>query len=116
MLDYWGNPDNEFISRTDMYRSILKIRRQTFYKHFTPVELSKIEHDALELRKQNSSRDRAEVYKALTEQAKAGKVRAIKEFLDRIEGKVIDRQKIDFGEDTIKNALLSIDRMRQGKS
>lgn len=95
LLEYLGNPDNEFLRRKEMYEVVLKIRRQTFHKHFTTREIRDIEYEALELRKQNSAKNLSEVYSALAEEAKAGDVKAIKEYLDRIEGKVIDKKNID---------------------
>jgi len=90
LLKYLGNWENDFPNRTD-YLDILKIKRTTLYKHFSPAELQEIENEALELRKKNTARPRAEVYQSLLAEAKSGNIRAIKEFLDRTEGKVVDK-------------------------
>jgi len=91
MLKYWGDPENDFINRSRMHKEILGITGFTFYKHFTPDEISEIEYDAVELRKKASSPQRARLYKALYKEAKTGNVKAIKEFLDRVEGKVKEK-------------------------
>jgi hypothetical protein len=94
MLKYWGDPENDFITRYEMHIKVLKIAGNTFYSHFRPEEVAGIEAEAMELRKKTCTRQRHDVYKALYEEAKIGNVQAIKEFLDRIEGKVIDKKEI----------------------
>jgi len=87
LLKYLGDWENIFPSRTD-YLHILGIKRTTLYKHFSPAELQEIENEAIELRKKNSARPRAKVFQSLLAEAKSGNVQAIKEFLNRTEGKV----------------------------
>ena len=91
MLEYWGNPENDFIKRIKMHTQVLGITGRTFYTHFTPTELNEIEEQALLMRKDHSARDRALVYKKLAENAKAGDIKSIREFLDRTEGKVKEK-------------------------
>jgi hypothetical protein len=94
MLSYWGDPEKEFIPRGKMCSDVLKLSRFTFYHHFRPAEVSEIENEAIEMRKAASSSQRAVLYKSLYDAGVAGDVKAIKEFLDRTEGKVIDRKEI----------------------
>lgn len=89
LLKHLGDWENIFPSRTD-YLNILGIKRTTLYKHFSPAELQEIENEGLELRKKNTARPRAEVFQSLLAEAKSGNVQAIKEFLNRTEGKVKD--------------------------
>lgn len=90
LLKHLGNWENIFPSRTD-YLNILGIKRTTLYKHFSPAELQEIENEGIELRKKNTARPRAEVFQSLLAKAKSGNVPAIKEFLNRTEGKVVDK-------------------------
>lgn len=94
MLDFWGNPENDFITRIAMHTDVLKISGPTFYAHFTPAEIQEIENEAFEERKKNSTKIRSEIYKALAAEAKKGNVKAAQEFLNRTEGKVTDKQEI----------------------
>jgi hypothetical protein len=87
LLKHLGDWENIFPTRTD-YLNILGIKRTTLYKHFSPAELQEIENEGLELRKKNTARLRAEVFQSLLAKAKSGNVPAIKEFLNRTEGKV----------------------------
>ena len=87
LLKHLGDWENIFPTRTD-YLNILGIKRTTLYKHFSPTELQEIENEGIELRKKNSARPRAKVFQSLLAKAKSGNVPAIKEFLNRTEGKV----------------------------
>jgi len=120
LLDFLGDPENDFPSRIG-YADITGISMQTLYHHFSPDELSDIENEAVEIRKRNSSKARSEIMQALTQRAKGYSHKSVKlfktsddeiisediikhyppdavaarEFLDRTEGKVAD--KIDIG-------------------
>ena len=119
MLKYWGDPENDFITRYDMHMNVLKIANMTFYHHFRPSEISEIEAEAVEIRKKASSRQRAHVLEALYKRAVGykhidihfstyeGEVTeteylkvyppdkaAAEEYLNRTEGKVIDKKEI----------------------
>ena len=89
LLKYLGNWENDFPTRTEM-AGILRLKKHTLWKHFSPAELQEIENEGLELRKKNTARPRAEVYQSLLDEAKGGNISAIKEFFDRTEGKVKD--------------------------
>lgn len=94
MLEYWGDPENDFINRITMHTDVLKISGPCFYKHFTPSEVQDIEFEAFELRKKHSTKDRARIYKALLRDGLAGDVAASKEYLNRTEGKVVDKKEV----------------------
>ncbi len=70
----------------------------TLYRHFSPTELQDIESEGLELRKKNSARPRAAIYKAMQAAAEAGDVAAMREYLNRTEGKVPDKLQADVTE------------------
>ncbi len=91
IIDYLSNPDNDFVSRTALATEVLGISVKNMYKHFRPSELCEIESEAFELRKKNSTKERAEVYKAMLKAAKEGDVPAMREYLDRVEGKVVNK-------------------------
>lgn len=93
LLVYLGDWENNFPKRIEM-PDILGIKRTTLYKHFSPNELLEIENEGLELRKKNSGRQRAKVYESMASEAKDGNVSAQKEFLDRTEGKVIEKREL----------------------
>ena len=89
---YLGDPDNEWLNRTKLAITVCGYQGQrSLYRHFSPEELSEIETEALEERKRRSSGKRAVIYDAMFLKAKEGDVAAMKEFLDRIEGKVVTK-------------------------
>lgn len=95
LLEYLGNPEHDFPSRAFMSNEILG------YQHpnqvnilFTALELQEIEYEALEIRKKNSAKIIGKAYKALEKQFDKS-VPAIIEYLNRMEGKVSDRVKLD---------------------
>ena len=91
LLKYLSDPENDFLSRHDLAVSVLGYKDSSpMYKLMTPSDLIEIEDVAWEERKKRTVRDRAEVYKSLLKVAKTGDVPAIKEYLNRTEGKVTD--------------------------
>ena len=94
LLDYLGNPDNDYPNRQE-YGTILGIGQTALYKNFSPADMQDIENEAYEIRKKNSTKQRAEVLKAMFSEAKTGNVSAANLFLERTEGKV--KEKIDHG-------------------
>ena len=90
LLTYLEDWDNPFPNRTEMAK-ILGVKLVTLYYHFTPAEINEILNEGIELRKKNSAVPRSEIYLAMLKEAKDGAVPAQKEFLDRTEGKVVDR-------------------------
>lgn len=90
LLDLLSNPENDFPTRIECAKMI-GIGKCRLYQLFTPAELQDIENDAYEIRKKNSTRQRATLLKALYEEGKNGNVSAVKEFFDRTEGKVVEK-------------------------
>lgn len=95
LLEYLGNPENDFCNRVEMSLKILGYKQQrTIYKHFTPDELSEIEKEALALRRKKYQPQIAKVDKAMLDEAKDGNERAAKlcyqRFEDWGEKKIID--------------------------
>lgn len=118
LLEFLGNPENDFPYRCRMGK-ILGVTKKTLYQHFTPTELSEIEAEAVQMRKDASSRQRMMVLESLYKRAIGfshpetkinvidGEIvktmvtkvyppdrAAAQEFLDRTEGKVIDKTEI----------------------
>ena len=112
LLVYLGDWENDFPRRIEM-PEILGIKRTTLYKHFSPNELLEIENEGLELRKKNSGRQRAAVYRSMVSEAKGGNVSAQKEFLDRTEGKVIDKLEATGKDGSPLLPTLSIEELTQ---
>ena len=94
LVKYLGDWENPFPARVDM-PSVCGISLATLYRHFSPAELQIIENEGLELRKKNSARPRAKIYEAMELAAKSGDVAAMKEYLNRTEGKVPDKLNAD---------------------
>ncbi len=69
-------------------------RAQSIYKVLPPAELDDIEREALELRKQRTAGRRAKVYDAMYQSAISGDVKAMKEYLDRMEGPVTNKTEV----------------------
>ena len=90
LLKYMSDWDNPFPNRTQM-AIVLGIKLVTLNFHFSPDDLNEILNEGLELRKKNSSIPRSEIYEALQKAGKEGNVQASKEFLERTEGKVVDK-------------------------
>lgn len=89
IIKYLSNWENEWLSRTDIAIEVLGFKKHTLWRIFSADELNAIENEALEIRKKNAARPRQEAYKALQNQFEDS-VPAIKEFLERTEGKVKD--------------------------
>ena len=93
ILEYLSDPENEFLTRSEISVTVLGYKQvRTIYKQFSPIELSEIEAQAFEERKRRSVRRRSKIYEALYNEAVDGNVQAAKEYLDRTEGKVLDRK------------------------
>jgi hypothetical protein len=111
LIDYLGDPNNEFLDRNKLAVTVLGYKNaRSLYDKLSPAELDEIEHEAFEMRKARSVRERVTVYKALLKEAEDGNVPAIKEYLERMEGKVKERLKVegDIGV-TIRGILDKID-------
>ena len=87
LLEYCGNPENEFPSRTEMAVSVLGYANTSpFYKMFTPDDLCLIEREALEIRRTKYNPEIAKVDRALFKKAAEGDTQAAKLIYQRFEG------------------------------
>lgn len=91
IIEYISDWDNPFPSRLKM-AEICEVNPDTLRKHFSIDEYIEIEDVGLELRKKKSARQRGQVYESMLDVAKDGNVPAQKEFLDRTEGKVVEKR------------------------
>lgn len=92
LLEYLGNPENEFISRTRLSTEVLGYKSTNQLNClFTSLELQDIENEALALRLQATARQRGNLYKKLYDAGMDGDVKAAEIYLNRTEGKAVDR-------------------------
>lgn len=85
LLEYLGNPDNPFLNRSELAEKVLKIKRRTFYDHFTPADLSEIEKEALEIRRGKYAAGIARVDRAMIDAAASGDSQAAKLIYQKFE-------------------------------
>lgn len=86
IIDFLGNPENEFLTRESMASDLLQIAKSTLYKLFSLDELQQIEIDGLALRRSKYSRQLVDVDKGMLKAAKKGKAEAAKLSYQRFEG------------------------------
>ena len=87
LLEYMSNPDNPVMSRTDLSIQVLGFSRASvLYTFFTPEEITKIEYEALELRRKRYAAKLMAVDMALFDRAITGDPQAIKLAYQRLEG------------------------------
>lgn len=97
LLKYLSEPANDWPKRQDYSIQILDYKRNNaMYQHLSPQEISAIEAEALEIIKAQSCLQRKVLYAVLYQERKKGNVQAIKEFLDRTEGKISDKHQHSF--------------------
>lgn len=121
LLDYLGNPENDWPKRSDYSRLILDYKKpHQIYVTLSPQILTEIESDAIEIRKARSARQRSIILDSLFQRAKGYShvdtkffktsdddiiheeyikhyppdPVAGREFLDRVEGKVKEVKEI----------------------
>lgn len=95
LLSYLGNPDNRFPTRSYLATKVLGYSDvSAMYKLFTLQEMCEIENEAMELRAKHSASCRSRIYNAMVREAEKGNVQAMKEYLDRTEGKVTDKTEL----------------------
>lgn len=129
LIAYLSDPEKPFPIRR-YYGDIIGKTRKTVYDHFTPDELLEIEKEAYENRKMSCVPQRSNVLKALYDSAIGyhhaethisvyeGEVTmtpmikryppnkaAAQEFLDRVEGKVVEKSELDI---TLKDRVFEI--------
>ena len=87
LLNYLGNPDNNFEKRAYLSTHVLGYKNENqINKIFTPNEMTEIEKEALEIRRKKYSSHISEVDRALLTRAKKGDARAAKLVYQRFEG------------------------------
>ena len=86
LIEYLGNPGNEFPTRLFMNSDVIGFKDPTrIYKLFTPDELCEIEREALTIRRKKYSPEIAKVDKELLKTAQDGDVAASKLCYQRFE-------------------------------
>jgi hypothetical protein len=86
MLEYLGNPDNEWLDRSGVAKQVLGYKNpQPLWRQFSLSELVEIEREALDLRRGKYARHLAHVDHGLLKAAKAGDARAAKLVYQRFE-------------------------------
>ena len=89
LLEYLGNPENEFLGRNAYAVAVLGYKQPvSMYKVFSPTDLDEIEAEAFEIRKKRCVKQLTRIYGKLYQEAQKGSITAAKEFLNRVEGKV----------------------------
>lgn len=95
LLSYLAVWENKWPKNHIEMAAIIGIKPDTLRFHFSPAEINEIYFEGLELRKKNSFKQRKRVYDSMLKEAEKGNVVAQKEFLDRTEGKIIDKKKYE---------------------
>jgi hypothetical protein len=85
IIEYLGNPDNDFPNRETIASTVLEISKQALYKHFTLDELQEIEQEGLELRRTKYAAHLAQIDISLLKEAKKGKTDSAKLAYQRFE-------------------------------
>lgn len=101
LLQYLINWENPWPNRDTMAK-ICHITPQTLRRHLTPADFAEVESIGLDLRLKNAAVPRANSYTALTREAEGGNVSAIKELLERTEGKVKEKIQIELDDSALK--------------
>jgi hypothetical protein len=87
ILEYLGNPENEFPTRTDLALKVCGFKDKHYlYRVFTPAELAQLEREGLEIRRSKYARFMAFMDHVLLRQANKGDVAAIKLAYQKFEG------------------------------
>jgi hypothetical protein len=85
LIEYIGNPENDFPTREAMAVRVCQIKRQTLYSHFSPDELSEIESEALEVRRTKYAAQLTKVDQSVLKKAAEGDMAAAKLAYQRFE-------------------------------
>lgn len=87
MLEYCGNPDNEYPNREGLAVRVMGYaNKSSMYSTFTPDELSELDRQALEIRRKKYAPHLSEIDRALIAQAKTGDHKAAELAYKRFEG------------------------------
>lgn len=100
LLEYLGNPLNEFPTRCEMSTAVLGHKTDNaIYRTFTPAELTEIESEALAIRRKKYAPELSKVDRAMLREASSGNHNAAKlcyqRFEDWQEGKSVDLKSSD---------------------
>ena len=109
LLEYLGDPENDFIPRTRLSTEVLGYKNANQLNcMFSSLELQDLENEALTLRLQRTAQQRGNLYKKLYEAGMAGDIKAAEIFLNRTEGKAVDRiaLKAEIDQDISTNVTL----------
>jgi len=101
LLAYLADPGNEILPRYRLATEVLKYRQGAgMYRLFSPSELSEIEREALDLRRQRYAADLARVDRGLLDRAISGDPAAAKLCFMRYEGWIPgERRQVDLTSD-----------------
>jgi len=99
LLEYLENPSNEWLERTKLAHDVLKISQPALYQFFTGDELTEIESQALDRRRQRYKPQLSEVDRKMLAKAKLGDTTAAKLIYERFEGLVDQKHIISTGKD-----------------
>jgi hypothetical protein len=87
ILEYLGNPDNEWLPRSRLSTEILGFKQENqIYRTFSPEELDLIEAMGLDIRRRKYIASLARIDKSLLLAAEGGDVSAIRLVYGRFEG------------------------------
>jgi len=93
ILEYLANPDHDIPTRENLATAI-GIRKVTLYENFTPAELTEMESEGLEMRRQRYAPQISKVDKAMLKRAAEGDPNAAKLAYQRFEG-WSEKQRLD---------------------
>jgi len=101
LIEYLSNPDNEPLARCHLAVRVLKYKRHSsLYGLFTPSELSAIEREALDLRRQCYAAYLARIDRGLLDRAISGDPAAARLAYQRFEGwEPGEKRKIDMNDE-----------------
>lgn len=87
LLMFLGNPENEFLCRSEYAVSVLGYKNSSsMYRIFSVEDLNNIEAEALQMRRQKMAATSAKIDNSVVLAAQAGDMTAAKLYYQRIEG------------------------------
>ncbi len=96
LLKYLENPDNEWLDRVKLAKTVLGISKQALYNHFTSEELDAIEQEAFAIRRKRYLPDILKIDKAVLDKAKlATNPRMVEIAYDRFVGPLQKQIKVN---------------------
>ena len=96
VLDYLSDPENDFLTRCKLSTQVLGYAEEsTIYRSLSPTILDEIEIEAFEIRKKRSSGQATRLFAVMYKNALDGDMVAAKEWLERTQGKVVNKNQND---------------------